>query len=306
MQAPNGGGKGEAALDGILRRSGELLTQAGACAWGCADGAWLLPRMSEDARARALERTPGLRRLLCAAFPYARGDEAAGRFSRYARGEDYHRAIMRRLAPVAEALEELCPGAAFTPWADSSPFPEVYAAARCGVGRLGKNGLLLTEAAGSYVFLGFLATNAPLPATGGEITSCRGCGLCERSCPGGALHGGAVDPEKCLSALTQKRGALTPEQENLLRRGGMLWGCDRCQLCCPENQGLTAAPLPEFHRPEPLLTDEDLALGDRAFRRKFDGRAFVWRGVQPLRRNAALLREDDGEDTSADHTPHGA
>ena len=292
-------------MEELLRRAGELLTRAGACAWGCADGAWLLPRMREEARAKALEQTPGFRRLLCAAFPYARGTERDGRISRYARGEDYHRAILRRLSPAAEALEALCPGAVFTPWADSSPFPEVYAAARCGMGKLGENGLLLTEAAGSYVFLGFLATNAPLPATGGEITPCRGCGLCEEACPGGALRGGTVDPEICLSALTQKRGALTPEPERLLRRGGMLWGCDRCQLCCPENHGLTAAPLPEFDRPEPAITEADLALGDRAFRRRFAGRAFVWRGVQPLRRNAALLQKTKAESTSAYHTPHG-
>lgn len=292
-------------MEEILLRAGALLTQAGACAWGCADSAWLLPRMREEAREKALEQTPGLKRLLCAAFPYARGTERAGQISRYARGEDYHRALLRRLRPAAEALEALCPGAVFTPWADSSPFPEVYAAARCGVGKLGKNGLLLTRTAGSYVFLGFLATDAPLPVTGGDITPCRGCGLCEKACPGGALRDGAVDPEKCLSALTQRRGALTQAQERLLRGGGMLWGCDRCQLCCPENHGLTAAPLPEFARAEPPLTEADLALGDRAFRRRFTGRAFVWRGVQPLRRNAALLQESKAEGASADHMPRG-
>lgn len=38
-----------------------------------------------------------------------------------------------------------------------------------------------------------------------------------------------------------------------------------------------------------MLEPGDLALSDRAFRRKYASRAFVWRGVAPLRRNAALL-----------------
>lgn len=38
-----------------------------------------------------------------------------------------------------------------------------------------------------------------------------------------------------------------------------------------------------------MLEPGDLTLSDRAFRRKYASRAFVWRGVAPLRRNAALL-----------------
>ena len=40
-----------------------LLTQAGACAWGVADGAAVLSVMDGEARARALEQVPGLRRV---------------------------------------------------------------------------------------------------------------------------------------------------------------------------------------------------------------------------------------------------
>ena len=264
-----------------------LLTQAGACAWGVADGDALLSVMPEDARARALEQTPGLRRLLCAAFPYARGDEGRGPISLYARGEDYHAVLRRRMEPVQRALEGAFPGEAFVFSSDVSPFPEVYAAALAGAGKLGENGLLITESAGSYVFLATLATGAALPVTGeGRIQRCRGCGACKKHCPAGCC--GGDKGVRCLSALTQRRGALSPQETALVQKNGMLWGCDECQRCCPENRGLTAVPLSEF-APLPELGEGDLLLSDRAFRRKYAGRAFAWRGVQPLRRNGELL-----------------
>ena len=67
------------------------------------------------------------------------------------------------------------------------------------------------------------------------------------------------------------RGDLTAEQAELVKRGGMLWGCDRCQLACPENRHITAAPLPEF-APLPDPTEEELQLSDRVFRRQFSGK----------------------------------
>ena len=264
-----------------------LLTQAGACAWGVADGAAVLSVMDGEARARALEQAPGLKRLLCAAFPYARGDEGRGPISLYARGEDYHAVLRRRMEPVQRALEGAFPGEAFVFFSDVSPFPEVYAAALAGVGKLGDNGLLITESAGSYVFLATLATGAALPVTGeGRIQRCRGCGVCKMHCPAGCC--GEESRVRCLSALTQRRGELTSAEAALVQKNGMLWGCDECQRCCPENGGLTAVPLPEF-APLPELGEGDLLLSDRAFRRKYAGRAFVWRGVQPLRRNGAIL-----------------
>ncbi|MBQ4578660.1 MAG: epoxyqueuosine reductase [Clostridia bacterium] len=268
----------------------KLLQQAGACAVGCVAVDILRPRMSDDGWARANRVTPGLKRLICAAFPYGPAECIPGALSLYARGADYHQVLRERLAPVAEELARRHPGCRFDFYADVSPFPEVYAAALAGLGKLGQNGLLITENAGSFVFLGFLATDAHLPVTGGEIVPCTGCGACKKACPGGAL-GQTVDQSRCLSALTQQRGQLTEAQAALVKQGGMLWGCDRCQLVCPENRNRRVPPLPEF-APLPDPTEEDLQLSDRAFRRQFAGRAFTWRGVQPLRRNSEILKED--------------
>ncbi len=269
---------------------GALLRSAGACAAGCLAAEPLLAQLEPERAAQALDRLPGLRSLLCAAFPYATGREPEGLFSRYARGEDYHAVLRRRLEPVRETLERAFPGKCFLYYADVSPFPEVRAAALAGLGRLGQNGLLITDAAGSYVFLAFLATDLAVCPTGGALRFCRGCGECLRQCPAGALTGGGtVLADRCLSAVTQRRGPLTEEEQRLVRRCRALWGCDRCQQCCPENAAASAAPLPELLPRVPMPAPEDLTLSDRAFRRKYAGRAFVWRGVAPLRRNAALL-----------------
>jgi len=268
----------------------KLVQQAGACAVGCIATQRLRPYMKEQDWQRATHTTPGLKRLLCAAFPYGPEQTTCGSLSLYARGADYHQVLRNRLEPVALELSRRYPGSRFDFYADASPFPEVYAAALAGLGKLGQNGLLITPQAGSFVFLGFLATDAELPETAGEIVPCRGCGACKRACPGGAL-GETLDQSRCLSAITQQRGELTEGQAALVKTGGMLWGCDRCQLACPENLHRTVFALPEFF-PQSDPMEQDLQLSDRQFRKAFAGRAFVWRGVQPLHRNFELLKEE--------------
>ena len=268
----------------------KLLQQAGACATGCVAAQRLRQHMSVQAWQRATQTTPGLQSLICAAFPYGPEQMTPGKLSLYARGADYHKVLRARLEPVAQELSRRYPGHRFDFYADASPFPEVYAAALAGLGVLGQNGLLITETAGSFVFLGFLATDASLPETVVNLRHCKGCGACKQACPGGAL-GQCLDQNRCLSAITQLRGGLTDEQAALVKQGGMLWGCDRCQLVCPENRRRRVFALPEF-MPQSDPSATDLQLSDRAFRKQFAGRAFTWRGVQPLRRNFELLKEE--------------
>lgn len=220
-----------------------------------------------------------------AAFPYYAGAQQ-GNLSLYARGIDYHRAVRARLRAAAELLGL----AEYRVYADSSPFREVALAAAAGLGVVGDNGLLITKRHGSFVFLGVLCGDmqpdrAPVPAEG-----CLHCGACRKRCPGGAL-GEAFDEMRCLSHITQTRGALSAAQQALLDRADTVWGCDACQLCCPMNETAEQTVLPEFR--EGLLCDvpEDAcALSDRAFRKKYEDRAFVWRGNAPLRRNFACKK----------------
>lgn len=268
----------------------EICDRSGAAGVGYVSRDFFQSHMNAEQLRQAEELLSGYKGLICAVFPYFAG-YTEGNLSLYARGQDYHTVVKGRLERAAEWLRQEY-DQQFIPMADASPFPEVWAAACAGLGKLGKNGLLLTKQYGSFVFIGLLLTDLPLPA-GQQPAACRGCGACLRACPGAALgQNGRVEEARCLSALTQKRGQLTDAQAAAVAAHPLIWGCDTCQLACPENWQVLQTALPEFR--EDLLcglTEDDVAMGDRAFRRAYAERAFTWRGVQPLRRNLELKKK---------------
>ncbi len=263
---------------------------AGAAAWGAVGFGGLASFMDRDALDRVEALCPGPTGVFVAAFPYYAG-EAPGNLSQYARGMDYHQVVVDRLEQVCARLRVRWPGSRFVPTADNSPVPERPAALLAGLGVLGENGLVLTKPWGSYVFLGTILTDLdyPWPAPG-PIQPCIRCGKCTAACPGGAIGGGGVDAEKCLSHLTQKKGALAPEQEALLARHPLIWGCDLCQQVCPYNREAPLTTIAEFREDliDSLGAEELEGLTNREFREKYPGRAFTWRGVEVLRRNLRL------------------
>lgn len=211
--------------------------------------------------------------------------DPARNISAYAVSRDYHAFFE---AFYAEALAELrarFPENRFAGFSDHSPIDEVEAAARIGLGVIGKNHLLLTEKYSSYIFLGELVTDAILPCKVGEIEVCEGCGLCMKQCP-------ASDCGGCLSALTQKKGALSDDEQAAILRYGSAWGCDICQEVCPHTKraiacGSIFTPIP-FFREQTLacLTSEALdGMSDEVFAK----RAYAWRGRETVRRNLLLL-----------------
>ena len=253
----------------------EALLAAGAAACGAA------PVDMPDA-------LPGMRCAVCAAFSYLAEDRDAP-VCRYARGGDYHRALAEAMEPAAVCLRQA--GIAARVLSDISPLPEVRTAWQAGLGMRGKNGLLIVPGAGSWVVLGFILTDAPPPQARTELPDCRGCGACLRACPTGALSETGVDPDRCLSAVTQRKGELTEAEAEAMRRVGTLWGCDVCQRVCPENRGVQKARLAVFR--EDLiddLTPEMLSgLSNRTLKDRFPDRAFTWRGIAVLRRNSEIL-----------------
>lgn len=80
-----------------------------------------------------------------------------------------------------------------------------HAAARAGLGSMGRNTLLINQVYGNRVRLGGLLTTAPLPAgTPLEQPLCiDGCHTCAEVCPVGALDGnGGINQYKCLRKST--------------------------------------------------------------------------------------------------------
>lgn len=275
----------------------ELFTAAGAAAWGSCAFSDL--RLSEDAHTKTAQLCPNPSGILIAAFPYFAGKKH-GNLSLYARGEDYHLSVIRRLHTVSDSLSERYPENRFIVGTDSSPLDERQCARLAGLGIMGRHGLVIVPPYGSWVFLGTILTDLPLTSAETPAPDCMGCGACERACPGGALRCHPFDESKCLSALTQKKGALTEEEEQLLKDHPLIWGCDICQSVCPYNREAALSPLNDLTgRGEltymPSLTLSDLeGLTNRTFKAKYGQRAFAWRGPAVLRRNLALKEDFEG------------
>ncbi len=221
--------------------------------------------------------------------PYFAGQ--AENLSCYASALDYHAYMKDLFARVCPRLETAS-GYRFIGFADHSPIDERHAAAVAGLGMLGDNGLLIHPRYGSFVFIGELLTDAPPAAMGAseprKAQRCCGCGACTRACPTGCLDGNGGE---CLSAITQKKGELTLQEQTLVRAGGSVWGCDCCQLACPHN---AAAMREENYTPIAYFREKRIsrltasvlsAMSDE----EFCARAFSFRGRGPLLRNLSIM-----------------
>jgi len=216
--------------------------------------------------------------------------------SLYAVPRDYHGYIKELEATVLPSIQRMFPDNTFILFSDHSPIYEVDAAARAGLGIVGTNGLLITPNYGSFVFIGEVITDADYTSVTGheapefpaDPPTCEQCGACVRACPAGCCD---HDRSNCLSALTQKKGGLTPDEEAAVLRGGLAWGCDACQLSCPHNIRVIEkgqdTTIPYFVEERKLRLDSaQLSLmSDDAF----GLRAYAWRGRAVISRNLALL-----------------
>lgn len=234
-------------------------------------------------RAYLLERagiTHGTAILL--AVPYASPIDRDRNISAYAAVRDYHLYFKELFSRLLPTLEAHFPEHRFAGFADHSPIDEIDAALRAGLGVRGDNGLLLTKAYSSYVFLGEIITDTILPTEPITPGECHHCGACRRACPV------ELDKSRCLSALTQKKGIMNKEEEELLNNHPLVWGCDICQEVCPYTvEADTHGSLyrtPDFFKKDviPHLTTEALANMDEE---TFCRRAYAWRGRSVIQRN---------------------
>lgn len=243
---------------------------------------------------RAKQRIPqDAASVLVCLFPYYTGEHKERNISRYAMVTDYHMIAGEYLNRFCKALQEVFPQNQFEPFTDNSPIREVSAAFHAGLGRRGKNGLILHPKYGSYVFIGEVVTDLILqpdqPLNPGE---CIGCRKCQNVCPQGALQSdGSVCLERCRSHITQKKGELTDWEIGQIQDGGLIWGCDICNDVCPMNQeAKVLTPVPEFLESAVAVLDAQIA------ERLLKTRAYNYRGKKTILRNIQLLEganEDD-------------
>lgn len=153
----------------------------------------------------------------------------------FARCGDYHlyaSMLFDRLLPKLKSEY----GGDIYGFADHSPIAEKDAAQKCGLGFIGKNGLLINRRYGSFVFIAELLFTTKLEESTRELSvGCGGCNACVNACPTDALGDGGFERERCLSAISQKKKK-TPDERALLHRTKTVWGCDICQNACPYNK----------------------------------------------------------------------
>jgi epoxyqueuosine reductase len=224
---------------------------------------------------------------------------SCGRVARYARGEDYHHVLWKRLNRLLEWVQDEAPGTRGRGVVDTAPLLERDFARRAGLGWFGKNTMLLNKRLGSYFFLGALLLDLELQADMPHETShCGTCTACLDACPTDAFIGpGVLDARRCISYLTiELRGPVPADLRE--RVGDWLFGCDVCQEVCPWNRKATLTNEPAFQaRPdlEPVDLIKLLCLSAKDFRQRFRGTALMRAGRRGLLRNAALVLGNLGD-----------
>jgi len=222
--------------------------------------------------------------------PVSEPGQRRGIFARASWGEDYHLALRRRLEKLAAWLKERVPEARLMSMVDTGALSDRAVAERAGIGWSGKNCAIITPEFGSWVYLGEMITDLPLPPDQPIEDACGDCTRCLDACPPGALVGpGQLDAQRCISYVTQTKGMVGDEM--MRKMGNRLYGCDTCQVVCPYNKGV------DFRHHEELLPDPEIAkpllrpllqMGNRAFKETFGTSAGAWRGRKPIQRNALI------------------
>jgi len=260
-------------------------------------------------RSRPREVLPGAKSVIVLAMNYAQVEpdlrrgtarraptsKIVGRVSCYAWGKDYHLVIEERLAQLEAFIHATAgPGTDCRSYVDHGPVLEKAFARQAGIGFIGKNTLLITEAFGSWVFLSVILTTLELEPGLAQTSQCGSCRLCLDACPTGALIGPyQLDANRCISYLTiESKGEIPDELKPQLN--GWVFGCDICQEVCPYNAHPKPTAVKAFQPDQgagPWLDLERLMAltSDEAFREMFRDTPLLRPKRAGLQRNAMAL-----------------
>lgn len=110
-----------------------------------------------------------------------------------------------------------------------------HAAVRAGLGKIGKNTLLVNDAFGNMLWLGAVLVDTELAADPlAAYDACiPGCRACLDACPGRALDGTTIIQKRCRPNMIKCTGS-----------GSWLINCNLCRKVCPRHLGV--------RRPQPV------------------------------------------------------
>lgn len=204
----------------------------------------------------------------------------------YACTTDYHATIKGMLGSMLEALKNVYPGLSGRAFVDTAPLLEKQLAVEAGLGWIGRQSLLVTPRFGTYVLLGelLLADDADTYDRPFEGSRCGRCHNCIESCPTGAIvTPKVIDTGRCISCHTIEK-----EPPEAIGLDGWIFGCDRCQSCCPHNQKAPMHTNPAFDPVfDPLAMNAEawLAMDEEEFASRMGSTPLTRSGLARIRRN---------------------
>jgi epoxyqueuosine reductase len=213
---------------------------------------------------------------------------------------DYHDQLLGRLHQVEAELHKrlVCETRCYV---DTGPLVERAAAARAGVGWIGKNTCVINQQLGSWLLLGVIVTSIPI-ADGIEFQiaadRCGSCTRCIDACPTDALVAPReMDASRCIAYLTiEKKGAIAEELRGAM--GRQVFGCDICQDVCPWNRRAPVSAvegmLARTQMVNPAL-DWLAGMDQSEFKRWFKGSPVERTRRKRLQRNVAIAMGNSGE-----------
>jgi epoxyqueuosine reductase len=248
---------------------------------------------------------PGVKRVVVLGLNYGPDEDPLallsarerGAISVYARGDDYHDLIKRKLKRIAQWLAATT-GTELKVFVDTAPVMEKPLAEAAGLGWQGKHTNIVSRAHGSWLFLGALFTNLELPEDAPETDHCGSCRACLDACPTGAFPAPyKLDARRCISYLTiEHKGPIPHELRPLI--GNRIYGCDDCLAVCPWNkfaqEGREAKLAARAENRAPSLS-ELARLDDAAFRLRFSKSPIKRTGRDRFLRNVLIAIGNSGD-----------
>ena len=218
-------------------------------------------------------------------------ESGKGYISTFARGEDYHDVIRKKLQQLGDFI-----GCEYRACVDTSPVMEKALAEQAGIGWIGRNSLVINKDFGPWLFLGVLLVDAEYGSDEPVKNGCGNCRVCIDSCPANALTDKGLQPDKCLAYLLVEHKSEIPETAHEVI-GSNIFGCDTCLRNCPWHSKAQITRCREFHPKEGL----DRALEDwhnideAEFRKTFANSTIKRLKLPRFLRNVGIALRNNGK-----------
>ena len=230
----------------------------------------------------------------------AQKDRAA--VSVYAANRDYHDLIKGKLKVLAGRFKAKT-ASEVKVFVDTAPLMEKPYAEAAGLGWQGKHTNLVSRDFGSWLFLGAILTEMPLPPDAEETDHCGACRACLDICPTNAFPAPyRLDASRCISYLTIEHAGPIP-REFRKAMGNRVYGCDDCLAVCPWNKFAQVTREAKLKARADLVAPplaELAALTDAGFRKRFSASPIKRIGRDRFVRNVLIAVGNSGDGDLAD------